>query len=121
MSPRFEVLDARFSTADAQLAQIANFGDSLCLRFKDWQEKSVIVHFRDVIAYSWDDGDAAIEPSHRDDCSYIVHDSPWLARHVAVGNVQASQEVKHFKLCFNATGVLQVLASMLEVESERDT
>jgi hypothetical protein len=117
LNPRFEMLDAQFSTADAESLEVATCGDSLRLEFKNWQGKFVVVHFQDVIAYSWDEGDVEIGQNHRDDCTYLVHDSPWIARHLAAGNLERGHEVKHFKLCFNAVGVLQVLASRLEVES----
>jgi hypothetical protein len=90
----------------------------LRVTFRDWREKLQQLVFHDVAAYSWDDGDAAVDPRHRDDCSYLVLDSPWLVRHRAVGPVDPSKELRHFKLCFNAAGVIQVLASWLEVQAE---
>lgn len=118
MDTRYEPLHESFSTADAEYPQLVSEQGCLRVVFRDWQEKLVTLLFHDVAAFSWDDGDAAIDPAHRDDCCYIVHDSPWLARHREVGTIMPSEDQRHFKLCFNATGVLQVLASRLEVLAE---
>jgi hypothetical protein len=115
MQTRYEPLSEPFSTADAEYPQVFSEHEHLRVTFRDWQEKVVALLFHDVVAYSWDDGDAALDANHRDDCSYVVHNSPWLARHRAVGTVTVSEAVQHFMLCFNAAGVLQVLASRLEV------
>jgi hypothetical protein len=120
METRYEPLGESFSTADAGYPQVISADRRLRVTYRDWQEKVVTLLFHDVVAYSWDDGDGALEVNHRDDDSYIVHDSPWLARHRAVGTVMPSEDAKHFKLCFNPTGVLQVLASRLEVQAEPD-
>lgn len=117
MTVRYVPLSADFSTADAENPEILFFGDSLRVRFKDWQERIVVVIFDHVIAYSWDDGDASVEHGHRDDCAYLVLGSPWLARHRTAENLRVEPETKHFKLCFNAIGVLQVLAGGVGLES----
>jgi hypothetical protein len=118
METHYEPLREPFSTADAEYPQVTSERGCLRVMFQDWQEQVVTLLFRDVAAFSWDDGDAAIDANHRDDCSYIVHDSPWLARHCEVGTLTPSQDYLHFKLCFNAAGVLQVLASRMEVLAE---
>jgi hypothetical protein len=118
METRYEPLREPFSIADAEYPQITSERGCLRVVFRDWQEKVVSLLFHDVAAFSWDDGDAAVDRNHRDDCSYIVHDSPWLARHREVGSLMPSGVCRHFKLCFNAAGVLQVLASRLEVLAE---
>ena len=118
MEPRYEPLGAIFSTADAEFPRLVAEGGSLRVTYCDWRERNVALVFHEVVAYSWDDGDAAVDPAHRDDTSYVVHNSPWLARHREIGTLMPSQEHRHFKLCFNAAGVLQVLAARLEDEAE---
>jgi hypothetical protein len=83
------------------------------LSYADWKEQQVQLMFRDVIAFSWDEGDAASSVEHRDDLSYTVAGSEWLQRHLAVGVIESVEEYRHYKLCFNAAGVLQVLATAL--------
>lgn len=69
--------------------------------------------FDDVAAFSWDEGDAAVSPEHRDDACYVVAGSAWLARHIAAGSIATEAEHRHYMLCFNAAGVLQVIAARL--------
>lgn len=118
METRYEPLRESFSTADAEYPEITLERGCLRVGFRDWREELVTLLFHDVVAFSWDDGDAAVNANHRDDCCYIVHDSPWLARHREVGTVISTEDKRHFKLCFNAIGVLQVLASKLEIPAE---
>jgi hypothetical protein len=115
---RYEPLKMLFSTADAEDPRIQFEPGLLRVAYRNWQAKPVVLHFRDVIAFSWDDGEAAVAADYRDDCGYIVHDSPWLARHRDSASIAPSEDRKHFQLGFNAIGVLQVLASTLEVLPE---
>jgi hypothetical protein len=115
---RDEPLKMPFSTADAEDPSIHFEHGLIRVTYRNWQAKPVVLLFHGVIAFSWDDGDAAMSADHRDDCGYIVHESPWLARHREAGTLSPSEEQKHFKLGFNAIGVLQVLASTLEVIPE---
>ena len=119
MSNDYEPLRESFSTADAERPQIVSERGDLRVTFRDWREETVKLVFYDVAAYSWDDRDAAIDPAHRNDDCYVVRDSQWLARHREVGTVMPTEAYRHFKLCFNAAGVLQVLASRLEVSTEK--
>ncbi len=120
METRYELLGAAFSTADAEYPRIITERGSLRVTYRDWREELVALVFHEVIAFVWDDGDAAVDLAHRDDCSYVVHNSPWLSRHRQVGTLTPSESYRHFKLCFNAAGVLQVLAARLEVKTEPD-
>ncbi len=113
MSQIFEPLKLPFSTADAERPSLTFDRGRLNVRFVDWKEQQVQLEFLDVIAFSWDEGDAAWSPQHRDDLCYNVMNSDWLKRHVDVGVVDSSEKYSHYKLCFNAAGVLQVLATEL--------
>ena len=115
MAETFDPLDESFSTADAGAPILAYEQEILHDRFRDWREREVILTFCDVSAFSWDDGDAASSDAHRDDSAYIVVGSEWLRRHIDVGTIAASGGHRHYKLCFNAVGVLQVIASGLFV------
>ena len=115
MELHYELLRPAFSTADASYPQIAFEADRLHVTFQDWRETTVRLLFHDVVSFSWEAGDVAIDLQHRDDESYIVRGSPWLQRHLEVGAVMPTQGHQHYKLCFNAAGVLQVLATKLEV------
>jgi hypothetical protein len=115
MNTTYELLREPFSTADAECPAFVYERGELRATFRDWREQTVRLLFHDVVGVSWDDGDAAVALCHRDDASYVVVDSEWLQRHRAVGTLTPSGEYRHFKLCFNAAGVLQVLASRLEI------
>jgi hypothetical protein len=118
METRYKPLGESFSTANAECPRIVSEHGCLCVTFRDWREQVVSLMFHDVVAFSWDDGEAAVDAAHRDDCCYAVQNSPWLARHREVGTLTPSEDHRHFKLCFNAAGVLQVLASRLEVSTK---
>jgi hypothetical protein len=118
MPESFEPLVESFSTADAEAPVLAYEWGFLRVRFRDWQGRKVEVAFIDVAAFSWDQGDAACSGSHRDDASYIVVGSDWLQRHIEVSTITASEGHRHYKLCFNAAGVLQVIATELKVSAE---
>jgi hypothetical protein len=115
MSETFSPLDESFSTADAEAPVLAYERGTLRVCFRDWREREVKLRFREVVAFSWDDGDAARSRAHRDDCAYIVSGSEWARRHIDVGTIAPGGGHRHYKLCFNAVGVLQVLASGIEV------
>jgi hypothetical protein len=115
MPETFELLDALFSTADAEAPVLAYERGALRVRFLDWRDQWVELVFREAVAFSWDDGDAAWCDAHRDDDCYIVAGSNWLRRHVDVGTIESASEHRHYKLCFNAVGVLQVIATGLDV------
>ena len=115
MPETFEPLDASFSTADAEAPVLAYEGRALRVRFLDCRERSIELVFHSAIALSWDEGDPASCAAHRDDACYIVAGSDWLRRHVEVGTLEAASSHRHYKLCFNAAGVLQVIATALEV------
>jgi len=114
---RYEPLNLPFSTADAERPRIALESGQARVSYRDWRERHVELLFHDVVAISWDDGDAAIAAGQLDDRSYVVHDSPWLARHREAQTITLAENRNHFLLAFNAIGVLQVLASSVEIVS----
>ena len=115
MSKTFEPLAESFSTADAESPELAFERGVLHACFRDWRERKVNLAFHDAVAFSWDEGDAALSAEHRDDAAYLVCESDWLRRHIEERTIAASSGHRHFKLCFNAVGVLQVIATKLEV------
>lgn len=107
MTMRYVDVNLGFTTADAESVQLEFDGCDLTLRCIDWQEKPVRHEFREVLAYRWgqDQGAEGI----RDDCAYEVEGSPWLAREAELA-AAPPEAYAHYKLCFNACGVLDVLA-----------
>ena len=55
-------------------------------------------------------------PEDRDDDSYEIEDSTWVQeKYVASDRWELGDRLRHYKLCFNAIGVLEVLASDIKV------
>ena len=76
------------------------------MKFTDWQEQPRSHRFAATIAFRWDD---ELDTSEiRDDACYIVEPSSWLQRQADLANEPAERFV-HYKLCFNACGVLDVI------------
>ncbi len=106
---RAEILKTDFSTADADYPTFALNQGQLRLDFIDWQERSVRIQFDDVCAVRWQE--VAPTSPLRDDVTYEIHDSEWLAEYKAQIQLGSPESVRHYKLCFNAIGTLDVLAS----------
>jgi len=94
------------TTADAEKVVTRFENGELHLSFMDWQEHPRSITFRDVLAYRWQELDDAVP---RDDMTFEALESPWLERQATLQAVPAN-EYAHYVLCFNACGVLDVLA-----------
>jgi hypothetical protein len=106
MTIQYEITDLGFSTADAEQVQLEFNGCNLSIRFIDWQEQPKTHIFIEVLGFSWND--ELDNPSIRDDVTYIVSDSDWLRSQCELSNEEVEQYI-HYKLCFNACGVLDVI------------
>ena len=103
-----------FSVADADYPEISLNDGILVVRFIDWQERTVSLLFLNTCAFKWQEASSR-GPEPRDDTAYEIVNSEWVAKHL-VEQVRAPEEkFRHFKLCFNACGVLEVIASKIEV------
>lgn len=97
--------DLGFATADAQNVRIAFEEGALCLSFVDWRDQPREVRFDEVLAFRWQELD---DPAIRDDTTYEIVDSPWLAQQAKLQAVDAAR-FAHYQLCFNACGVLDIV------------
>jgi hypothetical protein len=112
---RYVEVNLGVSTADADNVDLHFDGSDLVLSFVDWQEVPRQLIFHDVLAFRWQDFD---ETGIRDDATYEVLESEWLAQQADLQGVKAAVEnYTHYKLCFNAAGVLDVLGWRLTPES----
>ena len=98
------------SVADAESVTLRFEARTLLLAFVDWQEQPRSLVFHDVLAHRWQELDEAVP---RDDTTFEVVESPWLARQAELQAVQ-SEDYAHYLLCFNACGALDVLARRLD-------
>lgn len=107
-------LDGGFSTADAEYPTMSLDQGTLQVRFRDWQEKDITLRFMNVCAFKWQEA-SSHGPEPRDDTAYEILNSAWVAAHQSEQVRAEAETLRHFKLCFNASGVLEVVASALEV------
>ena len=112
MTERATLIDAGFSTADAEYPTFASDGDCLKLEFQDWQGHTVRVSFDSPVGVKWQALDST-GPEDRDDSVYEIADSEWVASYLRQGDHTSHDRFHHFKLCFNAIGVLEVLATSM--------
>ena len=112
MTVLYVPLDAGFSTADAEQPSIEFKGGDLIVQFKDWREQWVSIRFPETIAFTWQD-EARLPADIRDDSAYEVINSPWLAELSELGATLVNSH--HYKLCFNAAGILDVVSGQLSV------
>jgi hypothetical protein len=94
------------NTTDADRVAIQFDGGDLRLSFVDWQERPRAVMFRNVLAFRWQEPE---EPLPAESGTFEAVDSPWLDRQARIQSVP-SEGFQHYVVCFNASGVLDVLA-----------
>jgi hypothetical protein len=104
-------------TADGERVRIT-FDGNLVVSFVDWHEEPRELTLCDVLAFRWQELDDPAVP--RDDETYEVVDSGWLARQAELHAVSAA-DFAHYMLCFNACGVLDVLCRRLGLDEARST
>ena len=106
---KFQLIDTKFSVADAEYPEIQQVDGDVVLRFKDWQENAVEVFFADSIAFKWQMAEE-LNPEERYDSCYEVLNSVWLKLHIDKEVIPTSEGYKHYKFNFNELGVFEVLA-----------
>ena len=113
MSEKFIERYLGVHTADAEQVEFVFAANSLKLRFVDWQDQPRELVLPEALAFRWQeyDGDAA----PRDDTTYEVVGSQWLADQQPHNASPLSGQFRHYKLCFNACGTLDVICRVIEV------
>jgi len=108
----YQIADVNFSTADADYPNISfNNSGALFLEFKDWREEFVRLKFTEVLGFKWDECD--LNQGERDDVTYEILNSLWVRR-LTEHNL-ATEDHRHYKLCFNAAGNFDIVFKELEV------
>jgi len=75
--------------------------------------KKVIVKCVNTLGFKFQNAEYEISDSERFDSCHIVHNSKWLEEHVKQGETWENESWSHFKLNFNASGVVEILCSQL--------
>lgn len=115
MSEKLVRKNLEFSTADAENIETFFFnGSELWLKFSDWRVQTWKVEFSEVVAFSWNQEEVEYRDLS-DDCIYEVINSNWLEKYKEIETVENIQSRKHYKFCFNAYGVLDVIFEEMKV------
>jgi hypothetical protein len=119
MPPRIRQLNPGFSTADGDFATF-DYDEKQYARlsFEDWQQNTVAVLFKDVIAIKWQMVEELI-PGEPQDGSCEILDSPWIALHRSEGAIESGDQVHHYKFNFNSYGSFELICSGYRLENER--
>jgi hypothetical protein len=108
---RYVEANLGISTADAGEVVIGFEDGCLRVSFVDWREQPQSITFPDTLAFQWR-GEAEDSSIPRDDTTFELVESPLLCSQAAAHAVPAP-EYAHYVLCFNAVGVLDIVALRL--------
>lgn len=104
-----------FSTTDAENIEVFFFGvTDLVVKFEDYQNESWRIKFSEVVSFSWN-LEELIYPEIDDEFVYEVKESALISHYKLKG--EPTEKLKHYKLCFNAYGILDVVFEEMKVES----
>lgn len=115
MSETATMLDAGFSVADASYPAFSHREGEIELVFSDWRERPVRVRFTNAAGLKWQELDSA-GPEDRDDAVFEIFGSAWLERYLQSRARELADELRHFRLCFNGSGVLDILATSMKLQ-----
>jgi hypothetical protein len=101
----FEKAFIGIHSADAERVSLSFKDGDLTINYIDWQERAQSVALHEVFAFKWQERDSDSPP--RDDTTYQVIQSEWL--HEQTFGLPGAQELVHFKVLFNACGVLDII------------
>lgn len=111
--PTYEIIDLGFSTADGEQLELRFVGGDIQFSFVDWRELPVRFTAIDVRAFSWlEEFDV---PSIRNDVTYEVSESNLIQKYCDWNVISTKDGYRHFKLCFNAAGVFDVVCKTIKV------
>lgn len=113
MSQNVEIIDLGFSVADAEDITFKFDGSNLILEFNDWQEKRIVIACENTLGFKFQNAEYELSRSERFDSCHIVHESEWVKEHLKQGLAWEGESWLHYKLNFNAAGVVEVLCSKL--------
>jgi hypothetical protein len=109
------LIETDFSTADAEYPNFSLRNGLLVLDFVDWREWPVRVRFSNTVGVKWQELDSE-GPEDRDDSTYEIVGSSWLKEYLSKEACTPGDALRHYRLCFNACGVLDVLAESMDRE-----
>jgi len=118
-NPAAKIIDLGFSTADGEHVKTSCENQTLTVSFVDWQDKPVSFICHDTIAYRWQEAEYMLSDQERYDAPHEIIHSAWLQQHSEQGMTWETQEFHHYKLNFNAAGILEMICSRIELLAEQ--
>lgn len=112
-------VDLGFSVADGEKIELSYESQVLRVSFVDWQEKSIVFICRDTVAFRWQEAEYLLSPHERNDSAYEIIGSAWLRQHEEQGVTWEGATFHHYKLNFNAAGILEMICSSIERIAEQ--
>jgi hypothetical protein len=112
MTERAIRLETWFSTADAEYPGFSLRDGTLVLEFIDWRDQAISAEFANCVGVRWQEVDSP-GPQERDDEAFEIVESEWVRAYYSARARTIEERVRHFRLCFNESGVLDVLATSL--------
>src|SRR5262245_5016612 len=116
--PLAQIIDLGFSVADAGSVQVCYENQTLSVSFVDWQEKAVSFICRDTVAFRWQEAEYSLSDGERHDSTHEIIGSAWLCQHQEQGMTWESTAFHHYKLNFNAVGILEMICSKIDTIAE---
>jgi hypothetical protein len=113
-----ELINPGFSVADASMPDLITAEGNLRIRFTEWNDNPIQVLFVDAVSHRWDVTWNVLLDGERFDSSHIIQQSKWLQSHFDCRECIPDAGYKHYRLNFNASGSLEVIAR--EMVLERD-
>jgi hypothetical protein len=111
--PKYDLIDLGFSTADGNRLDWQFLGGNIRFSFVNWREQPVQFSALDVRAFSWLEFQDI--PGIRDDVTYEVLESDLIQRYFDCNLMLPKEGYRHFKLCFNEAGVIDVVCRAIAV------
>lgn len=107
-SMRVIPVELGFSVADGEQVDLSFSRAELVVRFIDWRENQVEHRFGETLAFRWSARPTI--PMPREDSTFEVLESSWLADEVRLEGYAELEEFAHYVLCFNAEKILEVIS-----------
>jgi hypothetical protein len=112
--PVAQIVDLGFSVADGENIKVSYENQALRVSFVDWQEKPITFLCHDTVAFRWQEAEYILSDKERDDSPYKIIDSAWLRLHEEQSMTWEGPTFHHYKLNFNAAGILEMICSRIE-------
>jgi hypothetical protein len=110
INEEFVKIDIGISTADAEYPNINKFDSNgnLILQFKDWTGKIIEIAFFNACGFVWNEN-IDTKNNERDDSIYEIKNSKWIKKYYEDKIRSEKDNLKHFKLNFNACGSFEII------------